>query len=166
MYGREWLPPKIYYEDYESDWSKYEIELYSVFREDFIESKPTYNNKVVTIRRHPIEFGKEECFFHVTCVDYNNDGIRVPDFRRCERVRWIRSIIEKADGDPLAVLIWKKRYKANYRVHLLCESERYMVVLEEREHYCLLITAFYIEREHTLRKKLKEYTDYHDSLNK
>lgn len=30
-----------------------------------------------------------------------------------------------------------------------------MVVIEKRKTYCLLITAFYIEREHTLQKKLK-----------
>ena len=40
------------------------------------------------------------------------------------------------------------------------EEEKYMVVIEKRKTYCLLITAFYIEREHTLQKKLKKYYQY------
>ena len=44
-------------------------------------------------------------------------------------------------------------------VHHL-EEERYIVVLEKREKYCLLVTAFYIEHDHTLDKKLKKYEAY------
>lgn len=32
-----------------------------------------------------------------------------------------------------------------------------MVVVEPRDNYCLLITAFYVEYDHALRKKVKEY---------
>ena len=42
----------------------------------------------------------------------------------------------------------------------LAEEERYIVVLERRENYVLLITAFYIEYDHTLEKKVKEYQEY------
>ena len=43
---------------------------------------------------------------------------------------------------------------------MLFEEERYIVVLERRENYVLLITAFYIEQDHTLEKKVKEYHQY------
>lgn len=35
-----------------------------------------------------------------------------------------------------------------------------MVVVEKRENYNLLITAFYFDREHTLIKKLNKYKQY------
>ena len=37
---------------------------------------------------------------------------------------------------------------------------RFMVVVAERDKYCLLITAFYLEHDHSLRKKLKKYAQY------
>ena len=37
-----------------------------------------------------------------------------------------------------------------------------MVVVEPRESYCLLITAFYFDHEHTLEKKLKHYEKYRE----
>ena len=56
--------------------------------------------------------------------------------------------------------MWEKPYKNNQRIHLLFEEERYIVVLERRENYVLLITAFYIEYDHTLENKVKEYQEY------
>ncbi len=58
------------------------------------------------------------------------------------------------------IKVWEKPYKNNQRIHLLFEEERYIVVLERRENYVLLITAFYIEQDHTLEKKVKEYQQY------
>ena len=37
--------------------------------------------------------------------------------------------------------------------------DRYMIVLEKRETYYLLITAYYIEYDNMLNKKLREYED-------
>lgn len=47
----------------------------------------------------------------------------------------------------------------NNRIHLLNELDRYIIVLEERDNYILLITSFYISEEHTLIKKLKTTID-------
>lgn len=54
----------------------------------------------------------------------------------------------------------------NPRVHILLEEERYMVVVECRKDYCLLITAFYFEHDHSLNKKLKKYDEYKTSSTK
>jgi len=35
-----------------------------------------------------------------------------------------------------------------------------LVVLTRRKDYLMLCTAFYIEQEHTVRKKIKEYEAY------
>ena len=48
----------------------------------------------------------------------------------------------------------------NHTKHLLLEEERYMVVLEERKGYFLLITAFYLDYDHALQKQLKHYKQY------
>ena len=160
-----WLP-KLEYYDSSQPWIDYEDSLYSIFKSDFIDSPPEFEGKKIRIRFYPKENNKEEAFYHVTCQDYLKDGDRVPDFRRCERIRWIRAFIENYGCDPSkctgcdGIKVWEKPYKNKQRIHLLFEEERYLVVLERRESYVLLITAFYIEEDHTLKKKVKEYQQY------
>ena len=143
-----WLPELEYLAQYENIWSIYESALYSIFKSDFIDSYPLYKNTRVNVKHYPIEYGKEEAFFHTTCKDYTGNGARVPDFRRCERIRWVRAFIENYDCDLSkcedcdGVKVWNEPYKSKTRVHLLLEEERYMVVLEERKGYVLRITAF------------------------
>ena len=161
-----WLPPLELYENYNNDWKMYEEMLYDIFKADFIDSKPQYDGRPVNIRRHPMEYDKEEAFFHITCEDFHKNRNRTPDFRRCERIRWVRSFIENHNCDPAfcvdceGIKIWYEGVGSNKRVHMLLEEERYLVVVEIRESYCLLITAFYIERDNTLAKRLKHYYDY------
>lgn len=160
-----WLPKQEYYEGYAS-WNDYQDTLYDIFKNDFIDQHPFFEGKQVNIRKHPIEFGKEEAFFHVTCQDYMKEGERVPDFRRCERIRWVKAFIENYNCDSSlcdaceGIKVWSEPYKNTSRVHILLEEERYMVVLERRDSYCLLITAFYFDKDHTLEKKLKHYEQY------
>ena len=149
-----WLPQRVFFEDYNNDWAKYEEELYKIFVNDFITTRPMFESKQVNIRKKPIEHGKEEAFFHVTCKDYFKNRERVPDFRRCERIKWVKSFIENYQCDPTqcykcyGVKVWSEPYKSKTRVHLFLEEEKYMVVLERRNRYYLLITAFYLEHEH------------------
>jgi hypothetical protein len=160
-----WLPRLELFEDYGNDWDKFEAALYGIFKADFIDSAPNFEGKRVGVRKYPMEYDKEEAFFHITCQDYGKDKKRVPDFRRCERIRWVRGFIENYDCDPSkcsqceGVKVWEEDAPngTRKRIHLLLEEERYMVVLERRESYFLLITAFYFEHDHSLRKKLQHY---------
>lgn len=160
-----WLPALEYFDDYGNSWTEYQNALYSIFKHDFIDTHPVYDGKRVNIRKHPVEFGKEEAFFHTTCQDYKKNNKRFPDLRRCERIRWIRAFIEnqcnpRMCNDCDGIKIWREPYHNTKRVHILLEEERYMVVIEPRESYCLLITAFYFEHDHSLRKQLKHYEQY------
>lgn len=168
MLSYAWLPPLVLQSQYvcgdaQSSWNAYEDALYGIFLKDFIQTRLCFNDKKINIRKHPITDGREEAFYHIICQDYHGNHDRLPDLRRCERIRWPRAIIEYVDAfsEMLEddILVWKKTFKNNDRIHFLLEKERYLVVLEERESYCLLITAFYIQEDHTLRKKLKEYHD-------
>lgn len=159
-----WLPELECY-DSTMQWDIYENMLYDIFRQDFITLQPKFKGNRVAIRKHPIQFGKEEAFFHVTCQDYLKDGVRIPDFRRCERIRWVRKFIENhictlGCDNCTSIKVWNKPYKNTVRTHIMFYEKQYMVVLEKRENYFLLITAFYLEWEHTLRKKLDEYNRY------
>lgn len=158
-----WLPDLIYCEDL-THWPEYESNIYDIFFNDFISSCPIFCNKRVAVRHHPKLYDKEEAFYHVTCQDYQYNHDRSPDLRRCERIRWIRSFIENYSScdssiciDCDGIKLWNEPYKSTYRTYLLLEEERYVVVLEKRDSYFLLITAFYIEQDHYLRKLIKRF---------
>ena len=70
-----WLPELEYLVQYENIWSIYESALYSIFKSDFIDSYPLYKNTRVNVKHYPIEYGKEEAFFHTTCKDYTGNGV-------------------------------------------------------------------------------------------
>lgn len=145
------------------DWVEYQERLYDIFKNDFLITQLKIDEKPLVIRKHPIEYGKEEAFFHVTCQDYLHNGERRPDIRRCERIRWVRKCVENYINDESScnscndMKVWEKPYKMYSRIHILFECERYLVVIERRQSYFLLITAFYFEREHEFQKRIKEY---------
>lgn len=161
-----WLPEIELLDDHGGEWSVYEKFIYDIFKHDFVDSPPYYEGQRVSVKKYPVENGKEDAFYHVTCEDYFKNSERVPDLRRCERIRWIRAFIENYRCDPSkcdgcdGVKVWKEPYKSRVRVHLLLEEERYIVILEPRKDYCLLITAFYLSYDHSLRKQLKHYEQY------
>lgn len=158
-----WVPDCIYFDDYNGDFKAYETVLYRVFVSDFIDSKPCFQGLPVHIRKHPMENDKEEAFFHITCNDYLHVRDRSPDFRRCERIKWCRLFIENypCKGydciDCEGLHVWEEKYRGKLQTCILSEEYRYMVILEPRDTYYLLVSAYYIERDRTLDKKLDNY---------
>jgi hypothetical protein len=150
--GSDWLPSLIRFEDYDGNWEKYINAVFAVFYRDFIETQPRFLGKWVRCRRDPIVDGKEAGFWH--CVSEGPDEEqRTPDLRRCERIGWLRPVIEH--GNEAGVDVWRQRKGGDWRVHVWYQ-ESYLVVLGERGRYYQLITAFCTDREHTRRKKRRE----------
>lgn len=161
-----WIPEIIICEDL-SRYSEYIEKLYNLFKRDFIDSQPAYNNAIIDIRRTPYDQGKEDGFWHVTCKDYHTGGERNADLRRCERIEWIRKTIENYDCNTKCdecdgVLVWDQPYKGTFRTHFLLKEERYLVIIEPRKTYYILVTAFYIDEdsEPYYRKQLKQYEKF------
>ena len=164
-----WLPELIPCNNW-ADYPTYERQLYSIFKQDFVDSRPLFEEKPVTIRREPRINGYEQAFFHLTSKSYTNCEERCPDPRRCERIRWIRAFIENYQCDPNlctdcdGVKVWREPYDSNrIRIHLLLEEEKYLVILEQRETYILLITAYYLDYPHSLEKQIKRYKRFRTS---
>jgi hypothetical protein len=94
-------------------------------------------------------------FWH--CISEGPDeDQRTPDLRRCERIAWVREIIENFQDQR--VMVWARR-KGREQRHYLWLEESYLVVLGERGHRYQLITAFCTDREHTREKLRREYAE-------
>ncbi|TAF12190.1 MAG: hypothetical protein EAZ77_00385 [Nostocales cyanobacterium] len=152
-----WLPPLVLFNDYGGNWEVYLEAIYSIFKTDFIDSKPNFKGIRFSLKRHPLFQDKEATFWHVTS-EGSQETERIPDFRRCERIRWLRPIIENAE-DP-AIKLWENDRKGEKRICLWLEAEEYLVILAKREEYVLLWTAYLVTQAHRKRKLQKEYEAY------
>lgn len=162
MHVCNWLPGLVPCSNW-AEFEEYEKILYSIFSNDFIQTRPLYENKDVVIRKYPLRNGHEEAFYHLTSKEYRSDMERQPDPKRCERIRWIRAFIENYQCDSSlceefeGIKTWEEPYKMYRRVFILSEYEKYVVVLEKRDTYILLVTAYYLDYPHSLRKLLARY---------
>jgi hypothetical protein len=151
----DWLPALMVFNDYGGDWERYLEAIYAVFRGDFVASKPAFRGRRLGLKRYPDYDGKEATFWHMISEGSVEED-RIPDFRRCERIRWPRPIIEH-DAEP-EVLVWTEPRGANDdRIHIYLPDERYLVVLADRGSYILPWTAFHIEHENGHRKYLQRH---------
>ncbi len=152
-----WLPPLEELKAYGGDFSRYLEAIYQIFCADFVESKPVFAGKRLGLKRHPVIQGKEATFWHMTS-EGTVEADRLPDLRRCERIRWPKPIIENAD-DP-AIKVWREPRKGSLRVHIwFCEAQ-YLVVLDERKNYVLPWTAYPVDKEHEQQKLERRWERY------
>ena len=150
----EWLPSLVLLKDHGGDWNRYLAALYEFFKQDFIKTKPVFRGRRVGHKRYPVRRGKERTFWHLISAGKSEDE-RVPDIRRCERVRWPRPMIESVDISR--VKCWPTRRRGENRfVVALCDFS-YVVVLAERSGYIILWTAYCVEREHRRQKLRREW---------
>ena len=150
----DWLPELELFSDYRGDWKLYLDAIYKIFCQNFIDSKPLFRGERLALKRHPIVDGKEATFWHMTS-EGRIEAERIPDFRRCERIRWPRPVIEN-EHDP-ALKVWSEKRGSENRIHLWFESEGYLVVLSQRKTYTLPWTAFHVARPHQKEKYNKRW---------
>lgn len=153
----DWLPPLVLLVDHGGDWFRYVEVLYAFFKEDFVDSQPVFEGIPLALKRHPISEGKEATFWHLI----SEGGVeeeRLPDLRRCERIRWPRPIIEHSNEKVIKV--WENVRRGEKRVCLWLEQQEYLIILARRKTYTLLWTAYPVTRSHQKRKLQKEYEVY------
>lgn len=153
-----WLPPLVLLNQYGGDWKVYLDAIYQYFLDDFVNCRPSFNGRRLALKKHPLSQGKEATFWHLIS-EGADEADRIPDFRRCERIRWPKPLIDHSREGH--VRMWKnQRRGGEQRICLWIESEDYLVVLADRGDYVLLWTAYLVERAHQKRKLLKEHDDY------
>lgn len=152
-----WLPKIITLEEFDGDYEKYVNHLHEIFLNDFARTKLKIDDKPIYYDDRVLDgSGRCECFIHITTCEDAVTKDRNFDPRRCERLVWVKPTIENR-ADEVSVKIWGVRKKGKNKLNILIESERYHVVLTKYNKSYVLNTAYYVDRNHTLRKLLKEY---------
>ena len=114
----------------------------------------------VQVYINPKEDNKASSYWHIT-HEGEVESERIFAARRCERIAWVRAIIENVT-DP-AIKIWDyKEGNGKIRTYIWLEDYDYVVVLEKKSrkqniYFYFLVTAFYIDGNSTQRKLHNKY---------
>lgn len=128
---------------------------YKYFKADFVLSRPVYKGKKLALRKHPMKKGKEATFWHMIS-EGRIESDRVPDLRRCERIRWPKPIIEHSHLEA-SIKVWKNTRRNETRICIWLESQDYLIILADRKGYILFWTAYPVIQKHRKRKLQNEY---------
>lgn len=146
-------PPELL--PFAGEWSNYEDRIYEAFLETFVHATVTFGGCRVTAQRRPETRGKGFSFWHVISEapsrQNRNEDDRVPDLRRCERIRWIAWAIEHASNGTDGFSWWENQRGSEARVVVWAEPWDFAVVLAKRRDYYVLKTAFCELRPHRRR---------------
>jgi len=150
-----WLPPLFSINPWRHD--TYEL-LYQIFHKDFISHKVKYlENKIIISKLKDAD--KELTFWHITTrenKEIKQASERFPDFRRCERLPWLRPMIE---GCPHTdILSWENlEGDGTIKVYVWLKEYDYIAILKKTNKGLILITAYWLEYENAKRKLIKKY---------
>jgi hypothetical protein len=162
-----WLPDIIPFSDFNSDLNQYLGHLYTIFKKDFIDSRPLYNGK-------PVLFAKKEvnnypiCFWHIitdhkveTCdrIDISNLSLL-----RCERICWIRPVIENSSHNTVSV--WPNNRGKKFNTLFFVEDCDFLVVLTNVKDRFYLMSSYYINYPNRKRQLIQERDEFLQSKNR
>lgn len=127
------------------EWADYLDQIYEHFLDDLIRNVRHLKGKPIRARFNPETNGKGFSFWHVIS-EGDEENERVPDLRRCERIRWIAWMIDQVANGAEHILTWNNtrtsRRGTVERLVLFCEEASYAVILEERADHLLLVSAY------------------------
>ncbi|BDR52194.1 hypothetical protein KIM372_01010 [Bombiscardovia nodaiensis] len=156
-----WLPDIVSKEKEETE-LQYQGRLYQIFENDFIFNTICCQQLHVKTKKFPETKGYPQAFIHLTTRQYEGNSERTPDPERRMRLKWIRASIEHFGSCETCSYekcdrpwVWENGKK----IKICLPNQHYLVVLGKRKNDLLLVTAFYIDRDHYFRKIEKEYNN-------
>jgi hypothetical protein len=149
-----WLPPLLRLEDYGGDWESYIEAVYLGFRSDFVISCPSIQGRRWAVKRHPLVNGREATFQHLVSVGADEEQ-RLPDLRRCERIRWPRAVIDALGTQR--VVAWANERRRDRRVVIALPDFTYAVILADRGDHIMLWTAYVVDKAYRRKQMQAEW---------
>jgi hypothetical protein len=156
-----WLPSLILFEDHKGNWGLYINVVYKHFHKDFVESRPLFQGRPVFVNYHPAYEGKGVTFWHLIS-EGSLESERIPDLRRCERIRWPRPMMESKDFMNIKVWETSRPWKGQNqrRINLALEDFSYIVIIAEKSRGFDLVTAYAVEKSYKREKLKREFESF------
>jgi hypothetical protein len=128
---------------FHGDWQRYEDELYEIYMDTLVRIPPMFRGLTVKTQYRPASKGKGYGFWHVISEGPVEED-RLPDIKRCARIRWIAWLISNAENNPM-VSWWENQRGSSTHVVIWIESEDFAVILAKRNGYYLLKSAYWVK---------------------
>ena len=112
----------------------------------------------MSCRRLPETAGKWAAFWYLVQQGKVEDD-RLPHVRRCERLRWVRYLIEAWNTDS-DIQWWENKRGSETNV-LLWYRQEYLVILSKRDGYWLLKSAYETDQIHRILTLQAERDKFH-----
>jgi hypothetical protein len=149
--------------------------LYAIFHRDFVAQRTELAGSVyVDPRSHKKEDDKECDFWHLTTrtesepVWVGNKRVwqvigRYPDFRRAERLEWVRQIITNHAHENIKLFYHRENnQKHDIRLYLWAYDSDFVVILQKLgRSSSFMVTSFFVDHED---KKLGYETRYQNYI--
>lgn len=146
---------------------EYLDDLFQQFLADLIR-QPLYwksPNTRVSFRRYDEIEGRYASFWHLVSGGSQTDTERSVELERCRRIGWIRPMIEAFNDDypDEKTITWWKSPALKWhgrRYGLATPGFDYVLFIEERSTYALVVTAYFVEQP----RRRQKFKDEHDQF--
>ncbi|TKB83696.1 MAG: hypothetical protein E8D44_07715 [Nitrospira sp.] len=142
---------------FHGDWDRYEDELYEIYENTIVRSALTFGGLPVKAKFAPPTKKKGFTFWHLISEGEQEEE-RTPDFKRCERIRWVAWLVQNALSHP-DVSWWENDRWGNTHIVIWHEQESFAVILAKRTGYVLLKTAYWV-KQHRRKDFERERAEY------
>ncbi|AOK53438.1 RlfB protein [Burkholderia stagnalis] len=147
--------------------------LYNIFCRDFVSNRTHLNGTIwIDPRSHRKDDGKEASFWHLTTRTqkyqkkegprYVMVTDRLPDFRRSERLEWVRLIIQ-GHNDPRVRCFYHQETneKRDIRLYMWAYEHDFVVILQKLGRTSsFLVTSFYVDHDRKRADYERRYEAY------
>lgn len=149
-------------EIFTGDWPPYEARVYQAFLETFVKADIRFQGWRVSAQYRPETRGMHFSFWHTISEapdkQNRNEDDRIPNLRRCERIRWIGWVISQAGNNGFKW--WENERSGNTHVVIWAEEHDFAVVLAKRKDYYVLKTAYAEIKSHRRATFEREWTEF------
>lgn len=144
------------------NWNEYEDEIYRIYLDTVANAGLVFLGLPIKVKYHPDTKKKGFGFWHLISEapsqNNHNEEDRIPDLRRCERIRWIAWCIQNAQTCGFSY--WENQRGRDTNIVIWAERYDFAVIMAKRQtkegvNFFLLKTAYCLRR-HNKHKFLKE----------
>lgn len=145
-----------------TDWNDYENRIYDIYLNTVARANLVFLGLPVKVKYRPNTKNKGYGFWHLISEspsqNNRNENDRIPDFRRCERIKWIAWCIQNAESPGFSY--WENSRGRETHIVIWAENHDFVVILARRctqdgFKFYLLKTAYPI-RERKKQKFIQE----------
>lgn len=121
---------------------------------------------LVSFRRYAEVNGRYASFWHLVSGGSQTDTERDVEIERCRRIGWIRPMVEAFNQDfpdnEEHIYWWispDPRWRGR-RYGIATEGFEYVLFIEERQGYALIVTAYYVEQNRRRARFRAEHDEF------